>query len=315
MTWLAALGTSIVLGHGSAMGNPPPSPPFPPPPPPSPTPPTPAPSTPASSAKDETTAKHVKASLVSEETSLEPGATILLGVRFKIEDGWHIYWNGLNDTGTPPVIELTAPEGFEVQPVIWPAPKRHIAPGDLLDHIYEGEVLLMIPVKVPSSAARGSSVTFTAKAKWLVCNEMCVPEEADLTLKLPIAAQGAPRKASPDLQAFAETRRITPRDFASAQPDISIAWNGPSATIASKTAAAMEFYPLEGGSEIESLLTSGASSSSTLTLTTSPAQGASPKLDGVLGVRYGKKWAYFRVQEPAKASAAQPASATDKEQK
>lgn len=243
-------------------------------------------------------AKHVQATLVSEMTALVPGSTTNLGVRFKIEDGWHIYWNGVNDTGVPPMIEFSAPEGFEVLPTVWPAPKRHIAPGDLLDHVYEGEVLLVIPIKVPASAMRGSSVTFTAKAKWLVCDEMCVPEEADLKLTMPISAEGQAPKAAPDAPVFARARQMTPQAFEHVQKDVSVSRRGSVVTLASKTASAMEFYPLEGCADIESLISDGAAESGTLRLTMRAREGEAATLRGVLALRHAKKWSYYHVEDP-----------------
>ncbi|MEO1318875.1 MAG: protein-disulfide reductase DsbD domain-containing protein, partial [Pseudomonadota bacterium] len=68
-------------------------------------------------------------SLIAEQDTVRPGQTLLLGLHFELEDGWHIYWDGFNDTGFPPMVEWSLPEGVSVGPMLWPAPERYISPG------------------------------------------------------------------------------------------------------------------------------------------------------------------------------------------
>ena len=44
----------------------------------------------------------------------------------------------------------------------------------------------------PGSLVPGTTVTLAARADWLVCKEVCIPEGADLTLALPVAPTAAP---------------------------------------------------------------------------------------------------------------------------
>jgi thiol:disulfide interchange protein DsbD len=60
----------------------------------------------------------------------------------------------------------------------------------LVNYGYEGEVLLPVEITVPANARVGSTVTLTAAAYWLVCSDVCVPEDATLTLNVPVGAQG-----------------------------------------------------------------------------------------------------------------------------
>jgi hypothetical protein len=85
---------------------------------------------------------HATPEIILEDDAIAPGGTTWIGVRFKIENGWHLYWNGRNDSGSPPSFAGELPAGYTLGEWLWPAPKRHIAPGDILDHIYEDSVLL-----------------------------------------------------------------------------------------------------------------------------------------------------------------------------
>jgi thiol:disulfide interchange protein DsbD len=58
----------------------------------------------------------------------------------------------------------------------------------LLDFDYTGEVLLPVPISVPADARVGSVVTLKAAAAFLVCEQVCVPEDAVVTLTLPVVA-------------------------------------------------------------------------------------------------------------------------------
>ena len=137
-------------------------------------------------------AEPAKASLISLEDGFVPGGVTHLGVRFEIADHWHIYWDGLNDSGLPPAITLDLPEGFEAMPTRWPAPTRNIiGENDLLDHVLEGEVLAVIPVRVPIDATVGSTLKITGKSDWLVCDEACRPGPARRSIEHPVVAQAA----------------------------------------------------------------------------------------------------------------------------
>ena len=53
---------------------------------------------------------------------------------------------------------------------------------------YSREVVLPIPVTAPADLAPGTRVTLSGQASWLVCEKKCIPEEAPVSLTLPVAA-------------------------------------------------------------------------------------------------------------------------------
>jgi thiol:disulfide interchange protein DsbD len=55
-----------------------------------------------------------------------------------------------------------------------------------VDYGYEGETLLLVPLQVPPVLKKGQDLALTAKVKWLVCEEVCLPGEATLSLSLPV---------------------------------------------------------------------------------------------------------------------------------
>ncbi len=144
---------------------------------------------------------NVEAELHSARAAVAPGERFTIVLRQRINEGWHTYWRNPGDSGEPTELTWAAPAGFEVGPLQWPAPQA-IPFATLVNFGYEGEVLYPIELRAPASARVGSNATFTADAYWLVCSDICIPEDARLTLSLPIAAQGrddpnwAPRVAA-----------------------------------------------------------------------------------------------------------------------
>ena len=150
----------------------------------------------------------VTAELVAEKTALVPGTTTTVALRFAIAPGWHTYWRNPGESGLPTTLAWKLPPGFAAGDIVWPAP-RALPAGPLVNYGYEGDVLHLVPVTVPHDAQPGSTATLAARADWLVCKETCIPEGADLTLALPVAAQA---DADPRWQApIAATRDALPK--------------------------------------------------------------------------------------------------------
>lgn len=132
------------------------------------------------------TAGHAKVSLISENNSLQPGKTALVGVLFDLEKGWHIYWVNPGDSGEAPKMQWHLPAGFQAHEVRWPTPVR-LGAGKVIDYGYEGRVLLPVPVQVPASYQPAKPVTLSADIRYLICREVCIPAKAQASLSIPSA--------------------------------------------------------------------------------------------------------------------------------
>jgi len=131
------------------------------------------------------------ATLAAEAAAVAPGEPFRIALRLRLAPGWHTYWRNPGDAGAPPEIELTAPEAAAAGPIIWPAPER-LPFGPLVNFGYSGEVLLPLTVQPPPGLAVGSRLALAAQATWLVCSDVCVPEEAAFALDLPVEAVARP---------------------------------------------------------------------------------------------------------------------------
>jgi DsbC/DsbD-like thiol-disulfide interchange protein len=143
----------------------------------------------------------VTARLISDANSIQPGQKYRIGVLYRIEAGWHIYWKYPGDAGMPTKIAWQLPEGFKVHDLQWPIPTREKEPGDLEVFAYSSEVLLFAEVEAPQSLPNGP-VEIQAKSDWLVCEKFCIPGSAQLSLKMNIGAN-APSQSAPIFEEYA----------------------------------------------------------------------------------------------------------------
>ena len=130
---------------------------------------------------------HIEAELVARDAGVTPGGTTYVALRQKIQKGWHTYWRNSGDSGEATQINWTLPAGWTAGEIVWAPPTRQPT-GPLMNYGYQGEVLLPVAITAPKSARPGETITLKAAASFLVCEEICVPEDAILTLDLPVVA-------------------------------------------------------------------------------------------------------------------------------
>src|SRR5580692_1749399 len=133
--------------------------------------------------------QHVKPVLAAQTQGAAPGSTLYVALIQTIDKGWHTYWRNPGDAGEPTKITWTLPAGWRAGDIVWPAPKR-LPVGPLMNYGYEDQAVLATPIEVPADAKVGETAHIAAKAQMLVCADICVPQDADLTLDVPITAGG-----------------------------------------------------------------------------------------------------------------------------
>jgi DsbC/DsbD-like thiol-disulfide interchange protein len=155
---------------------------------------------------------HAKIELIADNALLS-GGTIWVGLLFRLDPGWHIYWQNPGDSGTPPRVEWRLPAGYRADAIRWPTPIR-LGHGSVVDYAYEGEVLLMVPIERASNSPGEGALSIAADLKYVVCSEVCIPGKAHLTLALPWRSGARSDTAGDPLQwhaIFERTRAQLPR--------------------------------------------------------------------------------------------------------
>ncbi len=141
-------------------------------------------------------AQHLTAELVSLGPGVAPGGTQVVGLVLTIEEHWHVYWINAGDSGEPPAIKWTLPEGITAGPMQFPPPTR-LPLGPLMDFGYEEQAAFPVTIAVAPTVKPGPA-HLDAQVSWLVCAEVCVPGKAHLGLDLNVQA-GAPGPAQEPL--------------------------------------------------------------------------------------------------------------------
>jgi thiol:disulfide interchange protein/DsbC/DsbD-like thiol-disulfide interchange protein len=143
-------------------------------------------------------APKVHARLIAEQSEIAPGRSVSVALEQNIRSGWHTYWRNPGDAGEPTEIHWILPAGWRAGSIAWPYPKE-LPVGPLMDYGYEGRPWLLLDIAAPPDAKVGTRVVLRAQANWLVCQEVCIPE--DTTLSLPLTVSASPHSSLPGVAA------------------------------------------------------------------------------------------------------------------
>lgn len=154
-------------------------------------------------------AQKVQAELIAAIDTIQPGVPFSVGLHQRITPHWHTYWKNPGDSGEPTRISWTLPEGFTASEIRWPVPEA-IPVGPLMNFGYSDSLLLPVTITPPEDLDRSRPIEIRARANWLVCEAICIPESAELSLSLPVAANGASPMPGEHAALFDETERGIP---------------------------------------------------------------------------------------------------------
>jgi DsbC/DsbD-like thiol-disulfide interchange protein/cytochrome c biogenesis protein CcdA len=127
---------------------------------------------------------NIKAELVAEHAPVA-GEVMNVAFLFSPDEGWHGYWSNPGDAGLGMQLEWDLPEGWSAGEPQYPVPQQLVLLG-LMNHVYEGDYAALVPITVPKDAVMTGWGPIRVRADWLACtDEVCVPEQAVLTLRVP----------------------------------------------------------------------------------------------------------------------------------
>lgn len=150
---------------------------------------------------------HIEVELLSEVTHVRPGEPFRVGLRMLPDVHWHTYWKNPGDSGLATEMQWTLPEGASASDIHWPYPER-VPLGHLVNYGYSGEHFLPVTITPGTDLRAGDRFPVSVAAEWLVCEEICIPGEAELSLTLPVRDDAATTDdEAADLFAWADARR------------------------------------------------------------------------------------------------------------
>ena len=129
------------------------------------------------------------------------GKPNILALTLNIDDRWHTYWPGINDTGYGISLKFAPVDGLTFGDPVFPTPTRQLAPGNILDHIYENQITIYIPVEADDSITPSDQLTINTTIDYLICKDLCIPESITTTVTL--------QAANPEPQSADEPKTLT----------------------------------------------------------------------------------------------------------
>ena len=119
--------------------------------------------------------------MLAESYSMNPGDELLVGFKFTLNPGWHTYWENPGDAGEGASIKWNLPNDVNASKILWPGPER-IPVDPLMTFGYENEVILL--TKIYTLETTTIPVTLNAQVSWYTCKEICIPQEAEVSIPI-----------------------------------------------------------------------------------------------------------------------------------
>ena len=107
------------------------------------------------------------------------------GFEIRLGPGAITYWRDPGESGVPPTFDFAGSDNVARVEPVFPAPKRMVESDGGEAFGYDGDVVFPLRVE-PSDPAK--PVTLKLHANYAVCEKICLPAQARLTLTLPGAA-------------------------------------------------------------------------------------------------------------------------------
>lgn len=118
-------------------------------------------------------------SIIGFNNYIEIPGEVQLGYSFKLTPGWHTYWINPGDSGGPVEFIFTEGNAFNISDISWPGPEKIPYPP-LMTYGYTDEVVFPFTIDLKDLEDK----EITIKTRFLVCDEICIPEQTELVLLL-----------------------------------------------------------------------------------------------------------------------------------
>ena len=179
-------------------------------------------------------ANKARIELIVPQTSVRPGETVPVGVKFVMEPGWHIYWKNPGDAGQAPRFEWSMPGGgvgramrggeWTASEPQFPVPVRWEDAGGIVGYGYAGTVVFPAEIRIPGSATPGQVVEVGVSSNYMVCEKVCLVEWASASAQLRVSAESVPDENGQNAAALKEieaARQVLPAAAQGANVEVS----------------------------------------------------------------------------------------------
>ena len=154
---------------------------------------------------------NVPATLLAESRQVQPGQSVTLAFLMEPKPTWHGYWENPGDAGIGMSFDWKLPDGVTAGKARFPVPDTLLISG-IMNYVYKGDYAVLVNLTL-SEDVRPGPLPISVKSEWLSCtDEICVPEQDELSIILQVVAQDA--AGTPDKR-FDEYRAALPRPLGS----------------------------------------------------------------------------------------------------
>ena len=237
--------------------------------------------------------------LLVPKKTVKPGETLDVAVKMTLKPGWHIYWKNPGDSGQPPKFSWSLPGGgasammrgspWKATDPQFPTPVRWQADGGIVGYGYTGTILFPATVSVPASATPGQGAELAVAVDYLICKDVCIPENAGASVNLDVGLDDGEQTAA-DKAAAKEIEQAKKRLPAEAASAPTVTRDGTAYTVQvgiPATAKNLAFFPdAPAGLSVEDVKVQQRDGNVTVKFTARPLQGAAAaagKMPAVLG--------------------------------
>ena len=124
---------------------------------------------------------HADIELLVEIKEIKINEDFVVGIKFNIEPGWHVYWKNPGDSGLPANVDWQNINSIEFKNFLWPPPEK--TPEEpLMTYGYYNELVL------PAIFSVGSDFTDEGASQFdidfLICEKICIPESVSIEFDL-----------------------------------------------------------------------------------------------------------------------------------
>jgi len=125
--------------------------------------------------------EHVSLELISSANSIHKKNDLHLGLYFKLDPGWKIYWKYPGKAGYPPNIDWSKSKNIKDLEILWPKPEKFEILG-MKSLGYSKEVILPIKLILENN---NEELLINFDVDYLTCKKICIPFNDNLILNIP----------------------------------------------------------------------------------------------------------------------------------
>ncbi len=134
---------------------------------------------------------NVPATLVAESPKVRAGQSVTLAFVMEPKPTWHGYWENPGDAGIGMSFDWTLPAGVTAGKPQFPVPDTLLISG-IMNYVYKGDYAILVTLDLADNVRPGS-LPISVKSEWLSCtDEICVPEQDELSITLQVVGKDAP---------------------------------------------------------------------------------------------------------------------------